>query len=160
MFKYVLKRVFLLIPTLLIVLTAVFCLARMVPGSPVYSLLEDEDYTAEMVEDLKEEMGFNDPIIVQWARYIKDIFTGNWGNSYFNDTPVFKNMIAVWEPTLLITFYATFITVLIAVPLGIFTATHRNSPMDYLVTTLSTATMVGISVCKLLSAGKKMTVPD
>lgn len=147
MFKYVLKRVFLLIPTLLIVLTAVFCLARMLPGSPVYSLLEDEDYTAEMVEDLKEEMGFNDPIIVQWARYIKDIFTGNWGNSYFNDTPVFKNMIAVWEPTLLITFYATFITVLIAVPLGIFTATHRNSPMDYLVTTLSTATMVVPGFC-------------
>ena len=54
MFKYVLKRVFLLIPTLLIVLTAVFCLARMVPGSPVYSLREDEDYTTEMVEDLKQ----------------------------------------------------------------------------------------------------------
>lgn len=78
MFKYVLKRVFLLIPTLLIVLTAVFCLARMVPGSPVYSLLEDEDYTAEMVEDLKEEMGFNDPIIVQWAR-ISRIFSPETG---------------------------------------------------------------------------------
>lgn len=55
----------------------------MVPGSPVYSLLEDEDYTAEMVEDLKEEMGFNDPIIVQWARYIKDIFTGKLGQFVF-----------------------------------------------------------------------------
>ena len=95
MFKYVLKRVFLLIPTLLIVLTAVFCLARMVPGSPVYSLLEDEDYTAEMVEDLKEEMGFNDPIIVQWARYIKDIFTGNWGNSYFNDMSIAHSLIFI-----------------------------------------------------------------
>ena len=79
-------------------------------------------------------------LIKELGCMLKDIFTGNGGNSYFNDTPVFKNMIAVWEPTLLITFYATFITVLIAVPLGIFTATHRNSPMDYLVTTLSTAT--------------------
>lgn len=148
MAKYILKRLLLMIPTLLIILTVVFCLMRLVPGSPVYALLEGvDDVTDEMIEELEEEMGFNDPIVVQWFRYMKDIFTGDWGESYFNSTDVFQNMIAVWEPTILITLYATMITVFIAIPLGIFTATHRNSVLDYVVTTCSTATMVIPGFC-------------
>lgn len=148
MAKYILKRLLLMIPTLLIILTVVFCLMRLVPGSPVYALLEDvDDVTDEMIEELEEEMGFNDPIVVQWLRYMKDIFTGEWGESYFNSTDVFQNMISVWEPTILITLYATMITIFIAIPLGIFTATHRNSVLDYVVTTCSTATMVIPGFC-------------
>lgn len=148
MLKYTLKRILLLIPTLLVILTIVFILIRIVPGSPVYALLEGEDnVTPEMVEELETEMGFNDPLIVQYGRYIRDIFTGNWGESYFNNKDVFSNILAVWEPSILITVYATLITVVIAIPLGILAATHRNSPLDYNVTTMSTATMVIPSFC-------------
>ena len=148
MLKYTLKRILLLIPTLLVILTIVFILIRIVPGSPVYALLEGEDnVTPEMVEELETEMGFNDPLIVQYGRYIRDIFTGNWGESYFNNKDVFSNILAVWEPSILITVYATLITVVIAIPLGILAATHRNSPLDYIVTTMSTATMVIPSFC-------------
>jgi len=140
--KFVLKRTLMLIPTLLIILTLVFALMRMVPGSPVYSLLDPEEITdKEIVEAMETEMGFNDPILVQYGRYLKDIVSGNWGQSYFNQKGVFENMVAVWEPTLIIAIYATIITVVLAIPVGILSATHRNSLLDYTVSSLSTATM-------------------
>ncbi len=142
MARYILKRTLLLIPTLLIILTIVFALMRMVPGSPVLALLTPEEQTPENIAQLEEELGLRDPIIVQWLRYIGGIFTGDWGTSYANDKPVFQNMVNVWEPTLLITVYATLITLVIAIPSGIYCATHRNSPLDYVVSSLSTATMV------------------
>ena len=133
--KYILKRILLLFPTLLLLLTLIFCLMRMVPGSPVYALLADEEnVTLERIEEVETEMGFNDPILVQYGRYIKGVFTGNWGNSYFNDQPVFQNILSVWEPTLLITVYATLITVCIGIPVGVYSATHRNSVLDYVLT--------------------------
>ena len=151
MAKYILKRTLLLIPTLLIVLTVVFCLLRMVPGSPAYELLVDENDgeipTAEQIEEKETEMGLNDPLPVQWWNYIVGILRGDWGNSYFNSKPVFQNMVDVWEPTLLITAYATIITVVIAIPVGIFCATHRNSLADYALSTLSTLTMVIPGFC-------------
>lgn len=151
MAKYILKRAFLLIPTLFIVLTVVFCLLRMVPGSPAYEMLLEENDgeipSIEEVEAKETEMGLNDPLVVQWWNYVKGIFTGDWGTSYFNSKPVFQNMVDVWEPTLLIAGYATLITVFIAIPVGIFSATHRNSLADYAISTLSTITMVVPGFC-------------
>lgn len=154
--KFILKRTLMLIPTLLIILTIVFALMRMVPGSPVWALLEDEEnVTPERVEEVETEMGFNDPLPVQYWRYLKGIVTGDWGISYFNLKPVFENMVAVWEPTLIIAVYATIITVVIAIPVGILAATHRNSALDYFVSSMSTLTMVipgfcmGLMLCYL-----------
>lgn len=154
--KFILKRTLMLIPTLLIILTIVFALMRMVPGSPVWALLADEEnVTPERVEEVETEMGFNDPLPVQYWRYIKGIATGDWGISYFNLKPVFENMVAVWEPTLIIAVYATIITVFIAIPVGILCATHRNSLLDYFVSSMSTLTMVipgfclGLMLCYL-----------
>lgn len=160
--KFVLKRTLMLIPTLLIILTLVFALMRMVPGSPVWALLDGEEATLEMVEAVETEMGFNDPILVQYGRYLKDLVSGNWGISYFDQNGVFENMVAVWEPTLLIAVYATIITVVIAIPVGIFCATHRNSPLDYAVSSLSTTTMcipgfcLGLMLCYLFAYKLKL----
>ena len=151
MAKYILKRAILLIPTLVIVLTVVFTLLRLVPGSPAYELLLDENDgeipTQEQIEAKETEMGLNDPLPVQWWRFVTGIMKGDWGNSYFNSKPVFVNMINVWEPTLLITGYATIITVSIAIPAGIYCATHRNSLLDYVISSMSTATMVIPGFC-------------
>lgn len=151
MAKYVLKRVLLIIPTFLVLMLVIFALMRMVPGSPVYALLledyKEEEITPELIEEKETEMGFNDPILLQFYRYVKGILTGNWGISYFNDRDVFVNMVAVWEPTLVIAGYSSIITIGIAIPVGVFCATHRNSAMDYLISTLSTVTMVIPGFC-------------
>ena len=147
MLKYTIKRVLLLIPTLFIVLTIVFCLMKLVPGSPVYAMTEGEDYTPEEIYQLEEELGFHDPIVVQYGRYLAGVFKGDWGKSYLNNQPVFTNMMKIWEPSIIMAFLATFITVIIALPVGVLSATHRNSLLDYFVSSASTVSMTIPTVC-------------
>ena len=148
--KYVLKRFLLLIPTLFIVLSIVFLLLRMADGSPAREILLeelDEAPSLEQVYEKEVEMGLHDPIIKQLFRFYGEILRGDWGDSYKFKKPVFEKMASVWEPTLLIAGYATIITVFIAIPAGIFSATHRNSLLDYTISTFSTITMVVPGFC-------------
>lgn len=147
MLKYTLKRIILLIPTIIVVLSIVFFLMRMIPGSPVQGLVQGEDYTREEIEELETKMGFNDPIWQQYLRYVGNVLSGDWGESYFNGKPVFQCMMDVWEPTLLIAFMSTILTVVIAIPIGILSATHRNSLLDYFVTSTSVVSMSIPSFC-------------
>jgi len=150
--KYVLKRFLLLIPTLFIVLSIVFVLLRLAPGDPAREIWKEEhpdegEPTKEQLEELREDMGLNKPIIEQLFIYYGDILKGDWGDSYKYKVPVFQKMVDVWEPTLLIAGCATIITVVIAIPAGIFSATHRNSLLDYTISTFSTITMVVPGFC-------------
>ena len=96
MFKYALKRIAVAIPTFFVVLVLVFALLRMVPGNPIYYMYPGEELSPQEVAELEEYHGLNDPIIVQFVRYLKDVFTGNWGNSYISGTLVFENILRVW----------------------------------------------------------------
>lgn len=147
MLKYSLKRILLVIPTLIIVLTIVFCLMQMVPGSPVYGMVEGEDYTPEEIYELEEKLGFHDPIWEQYLRYVSRVLAGDWGESYSNGKPVFANILDVWEPAILMAVFATIITVVIALPVGVISATHRNSLIDYFVTSTSMVSMTIPTVC-------------
>ncbi len=142
MLKFILKRIILALPVLFVVVTLVFFLMRVLPGDPALMILgKDADMRA--VEHLRETMGVNDPFVVQYVRYIKDIVTGNWGNSFYNRLPVFKNIKMRFEPTLLIMIYSVLISIIIGVPVGIIGAVKRNSILDY---TLMSASVLGLSV--------------
>ena len=147
MLKYVIKRILLLFPTLVVVLSLVFFLMQMVPGSPVYAMTANEDYTPEEIYELEEQLGFHDPIWEQYLRYVGGILKGDWGESYISHKPVFQTILDVWEPTILITIMATIITVMIAIPVGIFSATHRNTSLDYFVTSTSMISMTIPTFC-------------
>ena len=139
MLKFVAKRILSAIPTLFVVVTLVFCLMRLLPGNPLYTMFDTEDMTKEEIEALMEEYGFSDPIWEQYGRYLGDIVTGDWGNSYSSGKPVFEELLKKLEPTALLTVYATLITVIIGIPVGIIAATHRNTWIDF---TLSTGTIL------------------
>lgn len=131
MAKYVLKRVLSGILTLFIILTLVFFMMRIVGGNPTYYMLDDADITPEEIEYMTHEYGFDRPIIVQYADYLWGILHGDWGQSYFNYVGVFENLKNRWEPTLLIAACSLILMVVIGIPAGIISATHRNSPIDY-----------------------------
>ena len=152
MAKFILKRTLLMIPTLLIVMTVVFVLMHVVPGSPVHGILSSrgEDVTQENVEALEAELGLDDPIIVQYLRYMKGIFTGDWGVSYSNGKPTFQNIRDVMEPTIMYGLTYFVIHMITAIPVGIYCAVHRNSGMDYAMTFSSMAFMVVPSFCLAL----------
>lgn len=147
MFKFVLKRIISMIPVLLIVLVLVFALMRLIPGNPLYSIYADETLTKEDIIALGEEYGFNDPIWKQFINYFKNMLKGDWGTSYFDNQPVFKNIWAKWEPTIILTFYSSFLSLIIGVPIGIFAATHHNSFLDYLLSSISMIFMTIPAFC-------------
>lgn len=136
MVKFVIKRIFSVIPVVFIVITLVFFMVRIIPGDPAQQMLGEDADPAD-VEALRERLGLNDPILVQYINYLKDILRGDWGTSLYNNEPVFVNIRNRMEPTLLLTVYAVFLTVIIGVPLGIIAARKRNSLADYVLTTFS-----------------------
>ena len=131
MLKFIVKRILYAIPTILITVSIVFVLMRLLPNNPIYNMVDMDEVTEEQIAELEEQYGINDPIWKQYLNYMGDVFTGNWGRSFFNEVPVFENITSRLEPTLMMTVLSTLITFCIGVPIGILCATRRNSVLDY-----------------------------
>lgn len=145
--KFVIKRFLSAIPVMLIILVLVFCLMRMVPGNPMYTIQADANMTEEEMYMLQEKYGLNGSIFEQFWAYIKRIAVGDWGESYFNGQPVFKNIFGRMEPTILITLMSTFFTLILGVPIGMYCATHHNSKLDMLLSGTSMLFTIVPSFC-------------
>lgn len=142
MAKFTVKRILSAIPVLLIVITLVFFLMRVIPGDPALMMLGD-DADPDDVAAFREMMGLNKPLLEQYFVYMKDMLTGDWGVSLYNNQPVFQNIRERMEPTILVMLYSTILAVVTAIPFGIISARHRNTAIDYTLTTIS---VVGLSV--------------
>lgn len=142
MLSFVIKRVFSAIPVLFIVITLVFFMMRIIPGDPALQILGEDADPAD-VEALRERMGLNDPIAIQYMNYLKDIVQGKWGDSLYNNKPVFQNIFDRLEPTLILTLYSTAIAVCVGIPFGIIAAKYHNTFLDY---TLTTTAVFGLSI--------------
>ena len=147
MLKFTVKRVLSAIPVLLVILILVFSLMRMIPGNPMYSLQADSNMTEEELILMQEKYGLNGSIFEQFFRYLKNIVKGDWGTSFFNGKPVFENIFSRMEPTILITVFATLISLLLGVPIGIYAATHHNSKLDYILSSTSMIFTIVPSFC-------------
>lgn len=134
------KRIFAALLQLFIVMTLIFFMVRIIPGDPATQIL-GEDARIEDIELLREQMGLNDPIPVQYVNYLKDIVRGDWGVSLYNNKPVFENIRSRMEPTIILTLYSVALAVLIGVPMGIIAAKKRNSLADYTLTFFSAVGM-------------------
>ena len=92
MLKYIIKRILLLIPILLGVSAIIFLLKTVTPGDPARQILGNSA-TEEQVQELREELGLNDPVVVQYVRYIKNIVTkGDFCSSYRTGEPVLSEI--------------------------------------------------------------------
>ena len=140
MLKFVIKRIFAAMLQLFVVMTLIFFMVRIIPGDPATQIL-GEDARIEDIEMLREQMGLNDPIPVQYVKYLKDVVRGDWGESLYNNKPVFENIRSRMEPTILLTVYSVSLAVLIGVPMGIIAAKKRNSLADYTLTFFSAVGM-------------------
>lgn len=145
--KFIIKRFLSAIPVMLIILILVFCLMRMVPGNPMYTIQADASMTEEELFLLQEKYGLNGTIFEQFWAYMKRVAVGDWGESYFNGKPVFENIFARMEPTILITLMSTTIVLLLGVPMGMYCATHHNSKLDMLISSTSMLFTIVPSFC-------------
>lgn len=131
MIGYTIRRIFISIPILLVVVTMVFLLVRLAPGDPAVAALGDYA-SKQAVERMRERMGLNAPLWLQYVRYLGQLARGDLGRSLVNNVPVSQQVRRVLPYTLELTLGGIFFGTLFGIPLGIYTALRRNTLTDYL----------------------------
>jgi len=124
-----LRRLLLLIPVLWGVATLVFLLLHFIPGDPVDLMLGDSALGTDR-ETLRDQLGLNDPLIVQYLRYFGDLLQGDWGTSLFSKKPVFEEIMERVPATMELMFGAMVVTILVAMPLGLIAAVNKGTWID------------------------------
>jgi len=133
---YILRRLVLLLPVVLIVGIVVFALVHLTPGDPAAVILGDRA-TAEDIERLRDQLGLNDPLPIQFVRWIGGAVRLDFGDSIFLGESVTSALAGRLQPTLLLTLYALLIQLGIGIPAGVLAAVRHNSPIDRLLTIMS-----------------------
>jgi peptide/nickel transport system permease protein len=142
MHKYLIRRLLLTIPVLLGVATLVFSLIHFIPGDPAQAML-GEGAAPEDVALLRERLGLDRPLLVQYGSFLQGVVRGDLGVSLRNDQPVLQQILERMPATAELAFASMAVALLIALPLGIIAAVWRGTAIDYGAMTLS---LVGISV--------------
>ena len=127
--KYIFKRLVSLIFVLLGVTFIVFMIMSLAPGDPARVIL-GYFATPEAVETLREEMGLNAPVLVQYGRYMMNALRGDLGVSYRTNLPVLTEILSRFPNTLYLTLTAVFVSTILAIPLGIVAAVKQNTIFD------------------------------
>ena len=130
--KYAGKKLLTMFLTLFAVTLFVFLAFHVISGDPASSMLGTEATPARL-EALREEMGLNDPVLVQYARWAGRFLTGDMGTSYSYRMPVSDMVTDKIPVTLTLTILAFFMMVLISIPLGIYTAKHAGGVIDRII---------------------------
>lgn len=140
--QYIARRLLALIPVLLGVSIVVFMLIRMIPGDPVIIML-GERARAEDIERVREEMGFNRPIYVQYVEWMGRILQGDLGTSIINRTAVMDELKYRLSATIEMIIVGMLIGLIVGVSIGIISALRRNTWIDLVATA---GALVGVSM--------------
>ena len=116
-------------PVLAVVVTVVFLLIHLIPGDPV-SVMLGPDATPAQIQGTRQALGLDLPLYEQLLKFYARIVRGDLGQSYFLDRPVVTALLERAEPTLMLTFSALLVAVMIGVPSGIIAAAHPGSLWD------------------------------
>lgn len=130
---HILRRRLVEVTLFLLLITFIsFLFARLAPGDPVLSILrvDDVSVTNEQVEQLREELGFNEPLLIQYGHWLADFVKMDFGNSYITNQPVMEMLWSGLPATLELTAGGLLVMILIAVPLGSLAAIYRGSWID------------------------------
>ncbi|MDD2495656.1 MAG: ABC transporter permease [Tissierellia bacterium] len=142
MFKYILKRFLMVIPVIIGVSFLVYFIISLTPGDPVKMML-GEEASEESIQEVRDELGLDKPIIVQYFKYISKLVRGDLGVSYRSKRPVLGEIVARFPITLKLTFWSMLVAIIIAVPLGIISATKQYTLTDSI---CSVAALIGAAV--------------
>ncbi|MBE6018302.1 MAG: ABC transporter permease, partial [Lachnospiraceae bacterium] len=139
MIRYILKRLLILIPIILAISFIVFAIMSFSPGDPVRMMLGTNADPAD-AEALREQLGLNDPFLVQYFNYIKNaVLHLDFGTSYTTKQPVFNDIIGRFPTTVTLTVGGIIIAVVVSLPIGIISAIKQYSLMDNITVFMSMA---------------------
>ena len=129
MWRYVLKRLAMIIPVLIGVTFFVYMVLSLAPGDPVQTILGDKA-TEEAQQQLREELGLDKPILVQYVNYMWNAVQGDFGTSYTNQVSVMEQVLERFPNTLLIAAGAILLALVLGIPIGILSAKKQYSFLD------------------------------
>ena len=126
---YVLRRLLLALPVLLGVSVLVFLILHLTPGNPALAVA-GPDAPPEVVREVERELGLDQPVYVQYARYLARIARGDFGRSIRSREPVLGRLRDTFPVTLSLALIGVVFTTAVSLPMGILAAYHRNTPLD------------------------------
>lgn len=127
--RYLITRLLLVLPMVLVLLTFVFVLLRVAPGNPVTAALAGRLTPAELAQRI-HEAGYDKPMIEQYGAYLASIFTGHWGTTITDNRPVIQVIAVNGAATLELTIVAAIVAVGVGLPLGMLAARLRDTWVD------------------------------
>ncbi|MDR5676682.1 MAG: ABC transporter permease, partial [Armatimonadota bacterium] len=142
MWRYVLKRVLLALPVLLGVSVVVFVAIRLIPGDPA-QIMAGQAATEEVVRQIRQSLGLDQPLPVQYLYFLRNVVRGDLGRSLFNGAPVVEELGQRFPRTVRLALASIAVASLIGVPAGILAATRHLSWLDTLVMLVA---LVGVSM--------------
>jgi len=151
MLRYILSRVLLIIPTLVVVILLIFFILNIVPGDPGRIILgQDADQAA--VDALNHQLGLDRPLMARFGTYLLGVTRLDFGESYRSGRPVFEEILAKFPTTLALALLAIVTMSILGLPLGILSAVRQYSILDYSLTvgSLLLASMPGFFLALML----------
>ena len=136
---YAVKRLLQLIPILFAITFLSYGMMRLAGSDVVEQKMENTDGTVsqEMIDSAREELGLDKPFIVQYVTWLGKLARGDMGVSYVSGKPVFSTFVSKLPATLLLAVVSILLTVIVSIPLGIWSAVNQNRAADYVIRTAS-----------------------
>jgi len=143
--KYMVKRLIQMIPVLFGVLTLVFILTKFFPYNPAIAYLPTQGYTEEQLHAMEHQLGLDQPIIIQYFLYLRNLFTGDWGKSLqiSPGSDVWPLVMQKFPRTIELTVLSMIIASVVGIKAGVISAKHRNKIQD---TTVRGFALLGVSI--------------
>lgn len=138
----IIKRLLNMIPMLFFITITSFILMHLAPGDPLQAYISP-DMNVEDIERIRESLGLNDPIIVQYFKWLFNTIQGNLGYSMVNSKPVLDLILERLGPTILLSGSALVISIMISIPVGLISGYKKNSIIDKV---LNVVSYIGISI--------------
>lgn len=142
MLKTILKRILQIIPMLLVISVISFLLIKLAPGDPVRSFVTP-DMNPDDVERIRQSLGLDQPIYIQYFKWLVNLFHGNFGYSIINSQPVLEQITERLPATIGLMGTSLIVTLLLSIPLGLVAASYENTWVDKLLNSIS---YIGISI--------------
>lgn len=144
--SYLIKRLLSVVPVLLIVSTIVFLILYLTPGDPAIVIL-GEEASQEQVDNLREQLGLNRPMVEQYFSWIGNALRGDLGESFYMNETVMGAILSHLGPTISLGILAELIALVLAIPMGIIAARHKGTATDQSVMAFS---LLGMSIPNFL----------
>ncbi|WP_322911696.1 ABC transporter permease subunit [Pasteurella multocida] len=137
MFQFILKRLFMVIPTFIAITLITFALVHMIPGDPIEIRMGERGLTPEVHAEMMQKLGLDRPLPEQYFSYVKGVLQGDLGTSFRNNEPVLKEFFTLFPATVELAFFALLWSLILGIFLGVIAAVKKESWISHTVTSLS-----------------------